>query len=30
VATLVTPRLEVVADGRAVHAVRFGGDAELD
>ena len=30
VATLVTPRLEVVADGRAVHAVLFGGDAELD
>ena len=30
VATLVAPRLEVVADGGAVHAVLFGGDAELD
>ena len=29
-AALVPPRLEVVADRRAVHAVRFGGDRELD
>ena len=29
-ATLVAPRLEVVADRRAVHAVRFGRDGQLD
>ena len=27
---LMPPRLEVVADRRAVHAVRFGGDRQLD
>ena len=27
---LVAPRLEMVADGCAVHAVRFGGDRQLD
>src|SRR5690606_13445866 len=30
VAALVTPRLEVIADRRAVHAVRFGLDAQFD
>ncbi len=30
VPALVTPRLEVVADRCAVHAVRFGGDRQLD
>ena len=29
-AALVAPRLEVVADGRAVHAVRFGRHGQLD
>ncbi|EUA89115.1 hypothetical protein I551_4406 [Mycobacterium ulcerans str. Harvey] len=28
--TFVTPRLKVVADGGAVHAVRFGGRGKLD
>jgi hypothetical protein len=27
---LVAPRLEVIADGGAGHAVRLGGDSQLD
>jgi hypothetical protein len=27
---LVPPRLEVVTDGRALHAVPFGGDSQFD
>ncbi|BBZ46100.1 hypothetical protein MPRM_33810 [Mycobacterium parmense] len=29
-AALVPPRLEMVTDGRAVHAVTFGGDSEFN
>jgi hypothetical protein len=29
-AALMAPRLEVIADGGAVHAVRLGGDSRLD